>query len=91
MTSTLSRGLEARGQTLGDQHRKGGLEDSQTWEAGERMGLNKLPDLLCIRKRKSSDFPALKTLPGIFPSQFIDESQSCPASTLLQEDFFLMF
>ena len=39
----------------------------------------KLPDLLWIRERKITEFSALETLPGIFPSQFMDESQSFPS------------
>lgn len=91
LTNTLQRPGPGR-QTLGASTERVAWK---TVKLGKDMrlciqGLNKLPNLLWTRKRKISDFPALKTLPGIFPSQFIDESEFCPSLHFATERFFLM-
>ena len=52
------------------------------------QGINKLPDLPWIRKMYICNFPALVALPGIFPFQFMDKSQSCSSLHCDSIDFF---
>lgn len=83
LTNTFPKSRQG-GAGVGGQHRKSGLEESWSWEMSEKM-------VTILPRDEKSSWPfvdeekenywlfSLETQPGIFPFQFMNESQSYPS------------